>query len=171
MVCVQACMNVGMCVGRLWRFPSCNTCPGRSVITSAKGEGGKERSGAARRWETVGGASGEGKAIKSWRRTKERRDKGRREKGAETLRGRMRESAPCWVSPLGKAEILAHVHWTCPLCAWPIYHSVSNTFPHLLLLPHSVASSVIHLSEVLKAAPGQVRTLSHKPKRFICQVQ
>lgn len=110
------------------------------------------------RGETDGGISGEGRPIKREGRRGNMRDR-------MNMGGTYRVEERGWNFPgedvkklslLGFApqtEILAYVHWTCLLRACSIYHSVSNTFS-----PYSVASSLIHLSEVLKGALGQVRT-------------
>lgn len=150
-----------LCVWRLWRFLH---APHAQDLLSSLLQRARERS-----------SQDEGSRWVKWplRGSYKRQRHTAEGTGTETLRGEdVRKRSLLDFTPR-KTEILACVHWTCPLRAWSIYHSVSNTFSLATLLARLSSIFRKHWKECL----GQVRTLSlslfllQNPKRSICQVQ
>lgn len=127
-------LHVSLCVSRGSGGSSVQHVPGKFVITSVKSGREREKSskkvGKSRdRWRNIG----VGWAIKREGKRGNFRNTG----------GIYRVKKGGWKSPgvdvrklslLGLApstKILACIHWTCLLCACPIYHSVPSTFSPL----------------------------------------
>lgn len=146
MCCVWMCVSVAVPLEALVVHPYATHV--REVLSSHPSRWG---GGWADQWRNIRGQE----AIKSkaiwrggiWVGHQERMGR------AGTHQGRIWESSPCWLSPLRWKPWLVSTE-----------HASSVPGPSIILSltrsPPSVASSVIHLSEVLKAALSQVRTLS-----------
>lgn len=134
MCSVYGCACVLVCVWRL----ICATCA-REVLSSPPWrveERGRRTARRKKRRETVGGISGQGRAIKREGERGNMRDRGNmggtyrfKGRGWNSLGEDVKKLSLLGLAPL--TEILAGVHWTCLLCGWSIYHSVSNTFSPL----------------------------------------
>lgn len=127
--CVSA-IDGRLCIYKVWKYHLCNTCPGRSVITSRKSRGKRENSserqeGSRDRWRTSG--EGSSKKRRSWRADLKYGWKGQCWRGGIKL-------PPKGGVDLRKSSLLDlalpdQKGWlVSSMAAWSIYHCATNTF-------------------------------------------